>query len=63
MDNIDVTVNNKLMNNKIRKFTHYALLTYAIGLGALTVLGIGFMIFTVITTPDLTLDIACGICD
>ena len=51
------------MNNKIRKFTHYALLTYAIGLGALTVIGIGFMIFTVITTPDLTLDIACGICD
>ena len=51
------------MNNKIRKFTHYALLTYAIGLGVLTILGIGFMIFTVITTPDLTLDIACGICD
>ncbi len=52
------------MNNKnIRKFTHYVLMTWAITLGAFAVLGIGFMIFTVITTPDLTLNIACGICD
>jgi|TARA_R100001460_G_scaffold58836_1_gene98641 hypothetical protein len=51
------------MNNKIRKFTHYVLISYAIGLGIMAVTGIAFMIFTVITTPDLTLDIACGICD
>ena len=51
------------MKNNIRKFTHYAILTYATVLGAMAILGIGFMIFTVITEPNLTLDIACGICD
>ena len=51
------------MNKNIRKFTHYALITYAIGLGIMAITGIAFMIFTVVTTPDLTLDIACGICD
>ncbi len=51
------------MNNKIRKFTHYALMTWAIALGSLAVLGIAFMMFTVITEPNLTLDIACGFCD
>lgn len=51
------------MNNKIRKFTHYVVMTWAIGLGIMAVTGIAFMIFTVITTPNLTLDIACGICD
>jgi|TARA_B100000073_G_C23315056_1_gene404365 hypothetical protein len=51
------------MKNNIRKFTHYALITYAIALGTLATLGIAFMIFTVITEPNLTLDIACGICD
>ena len=33
------------MKNKIRKFTHYALITWAITLGAFAVLGIGYMIF------------------
>ena len=51
------------MKNNIRKFTHYVLMTWAITLGAFAIIGIGFMIFTVATTPDLTLDIACGICD
>tara|TARA_B100002019_G_C21021738_1_gene475170 strand:+ start:368 stop:523 length:156 start_codon:yes stop_codon:yes gene_type:complete len=51
------------MKNNIRKFTHYAIMTWAITLGVMAFTGIAFMIFTVITTPDLTLDIACGICD
>jgi|TARA_R100000030_G_C3210156_1_gene113138 hypothetical protein len=51
------------MNNKVRKFTHYALMTWAVALGSLAIIGIAFMMFTVITEPNLTLDIACGICD
>ena len=51
------------MKNNIRKFTHYALMTWAVALGSLAIIGIAFMMFTVITEPNLTLDIACGICD
>jgi len=47
----------------MRRFTHYALLTWAFTLGAMALTGIIFMIFTIITTPDLQLNIACGICD
>jgi len=47
----------------MRKFTHYVLLSWAFTMGVMALAGIIFMIFTVITTPDLQLDIACGICD
>tara|TARA_R100001509_G_scaffold157765_1_gene122230 strand:+ start:4990 stop:5178 length:189 start_codon:yes stop_codon:yes gene_type:complete len=45
VDNIDVTINYNTMNNKIRKFTHYALLTWAFTLGAFATLGIAYMIY------------------
>ena len=40
-----MNIKKKIMNDKIRKFTHYALMTWAITLGAFAVLGIGYMIF------------------
>jgi len=47
----------------MRRFTHYALLTWAFTLGAMSFIGIGYMIFLMVTGQVTEFNIACGICD
>tara|TARA_R100000995_G_C3477662_1_gene121916 strand:+ start:482 stop:625 length:144 start_codon:yes stop_codon:yes gene_type:complete len=36
------------MKNKIRKFTHYVILTYAFSLAALATFGVGYCLYAII---------------
>lgn len=47
----------------MRRFTHYALLTWAFTLGAMSFTGILYILFMLVTGQVTEFDIACGICD